>query len=225
MGNLRKLSRYLVSGRFGDILNALQERIPKSLFYYGKAYIFELKDRPEGPLPDLPDGYIYRKASRNDVPALSRASGVPADEYYRRLGSGDVCYGVFTADGAASLYWVHQGPCYVRGMGFTLRSESFDNYLYGIVTNPTERGKGLYQKGLVHLAAHLYDNGSTKLIQMTEEGNAPVLHILPKLGYCITMVVKHCRLLGFKYTTVIDLVDNRTRRSLFIRRRTGYCVI
>ncbi len=225
MSNARKFLGYLFSGRFGPIFRAIGERVPRSLYYHGRAFMFELTERSTEPPPDMGEGYECRLADPEHIPALTRITGLTAEEYSRRMERGELCYCVFAHDEPVNLNWIHQGAYYVRGMGFRRRVDSRHSYIYGIMTDPSQRGRKLYQKSLKHLAAFLFDRGATCVVQMAERDNAPVLHTLPKLGYVKTMAIRHFCLLGIKYTAVTDLVDRHTKRHLFVKHPTDEFMI
>ena len=225
MSDLGKPVHWLLTGQFGKFCAAVSERVPLWLFHRTKAFLFEaLPDAASG-TELLPDGYLCRPAVRNDLTALSAMTGLPFYEYRRRFEQGDLCYAVFRSDRPVNLNWVHRGACYVRGAGFRLDEPPSRAYIYGIFTDPAERGRKLYQICLRHLAAYLADRSAAHLVQMVEADNAPVLHTLPRLGYIRTTTINHVRLLGIKYTMVHDERSGRVTRRLFVREPRDVFVI
>ena len=219
MGSLGKLFSHLKSGRFDLIGGAIRERIPWWLFHRGKASLFELARPDEGTVrsrSEMPKGYVCRPAARDEMPACSRITGIDVSEYYRRFDAGDICYGVFAGDKAVNINWVHTGACYVRGVGYRHNGKLSDRYVYGIMTDPAERGKGLYKNCLVNLAGYLFETGAQRIIQMVEEGNTPVLTTLPQLGYRRTQEVRHMAILGVKRTEVIDSTSENSTVRWFV---------
>lgn len=216
MGKWHKFFGYCFSGQFGQLWRELRERIPSFLYRYGKAYIFELEAAQyQRQMGSFPKGYIFRLATRGEMPACSAMTGSTAKEYYRRWDVGDSCYGVFIDNKPVSITWIHRGSCYIRGMGYLHNGTSSDIYIYGIMTEPAARGKGLYKNALMQLAEVLFEGGATRLIQLVEEGNVPVLKTLPDLGYVKTKMIKHLKLFGIKYTVTVDLVTGKVSRRLF----------
>src|SRR5512138_2644514 len=138
MGSLGKLLTYLRTGQSGAIGDALSERIPWWLYHKANALIYELhrsaqnKSAASG---KLPDGYNCRLATREEMPACSRITGLDAAEYYRRFDAGDICYGVFAGDVPVNINWVHTGLYFVRGMGYIADASESDRYIYGIMTD------------------------------------------------------------------------------------------
>ena len=213
MGSLGKLFTYGKTGRFDKIGEAIAERIPWWLFHRGEASLYELRRADQmttKPGSVLPQGYVCRIAAREEMPACSRIAGIDVREYYRRFDAGDICYGVFVEDKPVNMNWVHSGACYVRGMGYGHDGVAVDKYVYGIMTDPAERGKGLYKSCLVNLAKYLFETGAERIIQMVEEGNTPVLITLPQLGYKKTHEIRHMTTCGVKRTVVSDLRSDRS---------------
>jgi ribosomal protein S18 acetylase RimI-like enzyme len=221
MAGLRKFLRYLFSGQFAAIGAAVAERVPIWLYHHWKAYLFEANLPAPATPPDLPSGYHCRTAEAADLEALSRMIGLPVEEYRRRFDSGEVCFAIFEGDRPANLNWIHRGPCYVRGSDFTLQAGPDDYYIYGIFTDPAERGRGLYKKGLLHLTEYLRARGARRFTQMVETNNAPVLHTLPQLGYRKTITINHIRILGVKYTRIEETAVGQVERRWLGREPEG----
>ncbi|PWB76157.1 hypothetical protein C3F09_00995 [candidate division GN15 bacterium] len=219
MGALGRFISHVRQGRFDLIGKAISERVPWWLFHKGKAFIYVL-NRPTSPdasTPPLPAPYHCRAATREEMPACSRITGLDVTEYHRRFEAGDVCYGVFANNRPVNINWVHSGSCYIRGMGYSLVSAAVDKYIYGIMTDPAERGKGLYKRCLVNLAHHFFAAGAERLIQMVEDGNTPVLNTLPQLGYVKTQEIRHVTVLGIKRTRATDLTTHVDSVRWFIK--------
>lgn len=204
-GGLRALARGAAVRAFETRAGRLLAAARFRLFRRAKADLFEL-ERPPGPVPPsraaYPDGHVFREADRREAGACSRVMKLPEAESLRRFDAGDLCYVV--ADGArvATVIWVHDGPCYVRGLGYLHDRPTGEKYVYGIVTDPAERGKGLYKNALEDLAARLFSAGASRLVQIVEAGNAPVLATVPRLGYRRTRRIESILVLGVRRTVV-----------------------
>jgi len=181
-------------------------------FGSGRADVFEL-DRPAGVVPPsraaYPAGYVFREAERGEAAACSRVMKLPEAESRRRFEAGDECWVVAHGARVAAVIWVHDGPCYVRGLGYLHEGPSGEKYVYGIVTDPADRGKGLYKNALEDLAARLFSDGATRLVQIVEAGNAPVLATIPRLGYRRTRSIETLLVLGVR-RTVVTAVERGT---------------
>lgn len=201
------------------ILQKLGRVFGRNLFKYDRGYIFELdraayeKNRTEG---KYPESYRARTALPEELPEVSRVADLPETESKRRADAGNICFGVFEENRPANINWVHSGSCYVRGAGYIHRAEKKDYYIYGIVTDPAERGKGLYKNALYDLAGFLFGKDARKLIQLVQDGNAPVLHTLPKLGYQITKEYTHYRFFGIKLTVERDHESGEKKKLWFL---------
>lgn len=198
---LHGLLRRAARTRAGRLALALRSRT----FGSGRAGLFEL-DRPAGPIPPsraaYPDGYRFRRAGRHEAAACARVAGLPEAEALRRFDGQDRCYVVAQGERLATVIWVHDGPCYVRGLGYLHAGPPGTKYVYGIATDPAERGRGLYRNALLDLAASLFASGATRLVQIVADGNAPVLRTIPGLGYRLTRRIRSVLLLGVRRTVV-----------------------
>jgi hypothetical protein len=219
MSGIGKFFNYLFTGRFDKIIAALRKRIPLSIYNRAAGWIFELdREGYDGAnsTAKFPEGYSYRFAERDELPECSRMVGLNVEEFYRRYDYGDRCYAIFDGNRPVNINWIHAGSCYVRGMGFKHSADEKEYYIYGIMTDQSQRGKGLYKNCLVYLAKNLFKEDALRLNQMVEDGNDAVLHTLPKLGYKKTRRIKHTTFLGIKKTNVIELIDGSRKQKLFI---------
>jgi hypothetical protein len=228
MGKFSKYFNYLATGQFGKISDAMKERTPYIVYHRGGASIFELKQDAFKSLaiePVFPEGYQCRLAARDEMPACAELSGLKVGEYYRRLRAGDECYGVFEGNRPANINWIHRGSCYVRGMGYLHNGTDRDFYIYGIKTASTEQGKGLYKNCLIEISRYLFGHRAERLIQMVEDGNAPVFHTLPKQGYKETERIYNVTMAGIRRTIVTDLNKNRKTGRIFVKPPEGIFII
>ena len=204
----------------GRILNKLGRLFGRRLFKYDKGYLFELACQTfkgNNSDPSYPDGYLSRLATTEESSYIGGICDLPDSEINRRFESGDICFGVFNGSSPANVNWIHVGSCYVRGTGYIHRAEDNEKYVYGIVTDSSERGRGLYKNALIDLAHYLFKSDTSKIVQLAQEGNEPVLHSLPKLGYKLRKQITHFRILGIKYTVIRGIEDKTVRRDLFFR--------
>jgi len=228
MGKFSKYFNYLATGQFGKISDAMKEKTPYIVYHRGGASIFELchQDFVSQTIePVFPEGYQCRPVARDEMPVCADLFGLEVAEYYRRLETGDECYGVFEGNRPANINWIHRGACYVRGMGYLHNGSDKDYYIYGIMTAATEQGKGLYKNCLMEISRYLFGRRAEKLIQMVENGNAPVFHTLPKLGYKETEKIHNVTMAGIRRTIVTDLNKKRKSGRIFVKPPEGIFVI
>lgn len=219
MSRTRQVIHLLGGVQFREIFRAIRRTTPAWLFRSGRAHIFELNKqtylqdkRPHS----FPRDYSARYVSRDELPAVAAVGGVIESECFRRFDYGDKCFAVFQASRPTNINWIHYGTCYVRGLGYIHLGQRKDAYIYNIFTDPAQRGKGLYKNALIRLSDELFQSGSELLVQMVEEGNAPVLHTLPKLGYAATKTILHVSLWRIKYTLVRNVADDTINQRLFM---------
>ncbi len=220
MSGPSKFFKYLLTGQFCKLARGFIDSFRLYIFRSAKAYIYELNIAGEpldGGDPTFPEGYQCRIMEKSDIPACAALSGHSVDEVDHRIEAGDFCFGVFQDNRPANINWIHIGSAYVRGYGYIHTAGENDYYIYGIVTDPDERGKGLYKNCLKELSRYLCKKGAEKLIQLVEDFNAPVLHTLPKLGYSKTKIAKYTFLLGIKYCSTFDITTGRTYGNIFFR--------
>lgn len=168
--------------------------------------MFELCDLPgvaarQGS-ESLPDEYLFRPVTPEELPACAELSGVPLAECRRRHAAGDECYAVFYGGIPVNLNWLHFGACYVCGMGLRIEALASECYVYNIFTAPRHRGHGLYKSTQRHLIALLAQRGVGRIRQLVMVGNTVPTVSLPKFGYTLSEVIRHTRLGGLKFTTV-----------------------
>ena len=157
--------------------------------------------------------------------ACAELTGLKVEEYYRLFDAGDECYGVFRDGRPVNINWIHRGSCYIRGMGYLHKGSDKDYYIYGIKTADSEQGKGLYKNCLAEISRYLFGRRADKLIQMVEEGNAPVFHTLPKLGYNETLRIHNVTMAGLRRTIVTDINNKRKTGRIYLKPPEGTFVI
>lgn len=219
MSSVSKFLSYFVSGKFGKIGSAVNERISCTVYHKGTASIFELSraDYVRAALrAEFPNGYQCRLTMLDEIPACTSLFDFSEEKYRRRFNAGDDCYGVFKDGRLVNFNWIHRGRCYVRGMGYLHEGGEKEYYIYGIMTIPSERGKGLYKNCLIEIADYLFRHGAERLIQMVEDGNASVFQTLPKLGYKKTMTIRNLTIMGIRRTVAVDSMGQEKTRKLFI---------
>ena len=202
MSAIQKALGYLVRQDFARLWRAIAERIPSWLFRRNRANIYQLRVHGARPADasreELPEGCVFRKVVLDDLAACAEIAGLAAEECVRRHEAGDVCYGVFFHDEPVSVAWLHFGPCYIRGMALLLQADPSDCYVYGAVTAPSQRKRGLYKALQNRLIGVIGDAESRTATQLFRAGNAPVMATLPRLGYKCIAVLHHFTLLGVR---------------------------
>ena len=220
MGRIRKLLSYIRSGQWGKVARGIADLFSLSVFKSRKAFIFILDKRKvvENTRADIfPDGFSGRIATRDEMLGYAEMAGVKPEVYLRRFDAGDTGYAVFAEDKVVNLTWIHSGSCYIRGMGYHHHGELSDKYIYDGLTVPSARRRGLFRVALQAVVVHFLELGKCRVIAMVEDGNAPVLHTLPMLGYTMSRTILHIVILGVKYTRTVNLDNRRISHNLFLK--------
>jgi len=163
----------------------------------------------------LPEGYSFRQATLEELPACAELAETPLDEYRRRCRGGDQCYGTFWDGEPVNLSWLHFGSCYVYGLGLLIEAQPSECYLYNVLTDPGHRGRGLYKNTQRILIEMLASRGITRVRQVVAIDNTVPQIALPKLGYELNQVIRHKCIGGLKITTILDAAGAVASRRLF----------
>ena len=142
--------------------------------------------------------------------------GAPQDVALKRWDAGDICQCGFVEGSIAHIKWIHIGPFFIRGLGYSHDTLSNCAYSYSVYTLPVFRGRGIYKASIQFTASYLFQKGIGELIAIVMADNAIVLHTLPSLGWQRSKSLFHCRLFGIRYTSVTDYY-NRVSRHLHFR--------
>ena len=110
-------------------------------------------------------------------------SGVDAATVEHRLRQGDRCLGLSNGEKPDAALWLHAGDCYVRGADLWIKARTSAYYCYGVITKPSERGKGLYRELLSQLTVLADLEAVESIIQYVESSNTIPQAVLPFYGY------------------------------------------
>lgn len=223
-----KIFGYLIKGDFVSLKKAVRQRIPRKFYYKNKAYIFKI-DKQQWAEKRLtfsyPENYKSRKFNDTDLENATNFTGHTIESYREKLDASNIAFGVLENDRPVNINWVAFGDCYVRGMGYTHKAETNDAYIYGIVTDPNQRGKGLYKNCLIDLGDYLFNGKSENVYQLVEYDNVPVLKTLPKLGYEKIIEMSYKIIFGVKFLKVYDLAAGKSESKTFISEPKDYLII
>ncbi len=209
-----------VRRRLREISGEILYRIPPWILRIGRVHVFELRkyNSLEEPLrPVFPSDCAARYVTRDEIPAVAVLARTSEVLCYDRFDRGEMCFAVFRRSRPVNITWIHLGSCYIRGVGYSHQGQENVAYIYGILTDPSERGKGLYRNALISLSHDLFRSQVERLVQFVEPDNIPVLHTLPTLGYVRTAAISHMTFLGVKYTKVRHFEDGTIETRIFVR--------
>ncbi len=169
----------------------------------------------QSPAACLPEGYSFREAVPEDLPACARMAGWPVELYRQWWHQGEQCYVTLWQGQPINLNWLHFGSCYVNGLGLLIEAGPEQCYLYNVFTDPAHRGRGIYKCTQLLLVNLLAARGVTRVLQAVFHGNSVPHATLPKLGYVATQTVRHTRLCGLKITTITGATGGRVAWRCF----------
>jgi hypothetical protein len=156
--------KYLLHGEFAEFFCEFSQYFPFWLFRFRAANIMVATS------PNMFSRnyktYTFAPAEETDISEVSQISGASEKSLQKRIHGGDVCY--VTKDTAhdnkiVNLIWTHRGACFIRGMGLDLQVDDDSVYLYGALTLPEARMKGLYNTNIKELY-EIYKNKNVSTI-------------------------------------------------------------
>lgn len=228
MDSLASLPNSLKSYRLvRNVLIGLS-RARRWFFRYSAGSLFELTLTPkssEQAVVDLPNGFRFREATEEDMSVCASDAGGTLPQFNRRLEAGDICLLITHNDCVAYQMWIHWGECFVRGAGFLVSAKDNDAYVYGILTNPNYRGRGLYKKGLRLLERDMRNSHAHRIIQFAEHRNSVVFHTLTGAGYERVTDVAYVRVFGINITRVASRRCERRKWNFFFREKKSVYII
>jgi len=159
----------------------------------------------------------FRFMGRDDIQQIMPLmQGAPQEVALKRWDAGDICLCGFVNGSIAHIKWLHIGPFYIRGLGYSHDRPPDCAYSYNAYNFPAFRGRGIYKASIQFTTSYLFQRGISELTAIVMADNAVVLHTLPSLGWQRSKSLFHCRLFGIRYTSVKDR-HNRISRHLHIR--------
>lgn len=220
MKMMQKTSRYILDGNIKGLIRAALRTIMPGAYRRGRAYIFELERLSDNVL--IPESFEFRRT--NDINAMVEF-GLDKRTCETRLKAGDLCFASYKGDKIVSVTWAHTGPYYVRGMGYWHRPSQDDSYLYGAMTKPDERGKGLFKALKYLISKELLKSTCGKITALVETDNTVSIKTNRNMGYREVEIIEHTTFLWLKRTNVRHLDTNNVERRVFMFPPSGIYVI
>jgi hypothetical protein len=208
---IRKASRYILGGNIKGLIWAVLRTIAPGAYRRGRAYIYELERLSDNVL--FPESYEFRRT--NDIHALVDF-GLNKRMCEKRLKAGNWCFAAYKGAKIVSVIWAHKGPYYVRGMGYWHMSSQDDSYVYGALTKPDERGKGLFRALKYLISQEQLQSTSGKVTTLVDAENLISIKTNRNMGYREVKVIEHTTLFWIKKTNVLHLDTNNVEKRMFI---------
>ena len=139
-----------------------------------------------------------------------RAAGIDPEKCQRRLARGDVAVVVLSGGQLAHVRWIsYSSPVVIREIGVSLHLGPSEGYIYGSVTLPEWRGKGIADVPTGFTARYSLSRGVTRHVYYVRADNIQGLKPPARLHDKRTKTVWAVRIVGMKH------------RRLFGVTRTG----
>jgi hypothetical protein len=207
----QKIAKYILDGNVKGLIRAGLRTIAPGAYRRGRAYIYELERLPDNVV--FPESYEFRRT--NDINAMVDF-GLDKRICEKRLTAGDVCFASYKGDKIVGVIWAHRGSYYVRGMGYWHRCSQDDSYVYGALTKPDERGKGLFKALKYLISKELLKGTSGKITTLVETENTVSIKTNQNMGYREVKVIDHTTLFWIKKTKVRHLDTNNVEQRMFM---------
>ena len=215
MPPLRQAIRYIVERRPAAFFHGIRRRLPAWLFRYADGFVFAL-DLPRSVAADQRsdrrDDAVFAEATPGQILTIAATAGLTASEVQRRYQQGDRCYATLLENKPVHIVWIHEGNCFVRGLGLELALHPNQCYVYGVFTSPEARGRGLYRSSHSRLLRLLERAGVSRIIEVVDKGTPGPLKILPEVGFQLQWRVHHVTFCGLRMTTFVHAEKQRTIR-------------
>lgn len=208
---MKKTLKYMSDGNVKGLVQAALHTIMPGAYRRGRAYIYELERLSDNVI--FPDSYQFRRT--NDISAIVEF-GLKKGICEKRLRAGDLCFASYKGDKIVSVIWGHKGQYYIRGMGYLHTCNQDGSYVYGAITQPDERQKGLFKALLCLISKELLKSTSRKITALVETENAISMKAFRSIGYREVKVIEHTALLWIKKTNVLHLSTKTVEQRMFM---------
>lgn len=209
---MQKIMKYVLAGNIKGLIRAALGTMVPGAYRRGKAYIYELERLSENSVV-FPESYEFRRTY--DINAMVDF-GLEKRICEKRLKAGDFCFASYKEDKIVSVIWGHKGPYYVRGMGYWHRCNQDDSYVYGAITKPDERQKGLFKALKYLISKELLKSTSGKITTLVETENTVSIKTNRNMGYREIKVIEHTTLFWIKRTNVLHLDTDNVEQRVFM---------
>ncbi len=208
---IQKIAKYILDGNVKGLIRAALHSIIPGAYRRGRACIYELEHLSDKVV--FPESYEFRKT--NDINAMVDF-GLDKGMCEKRLKAGNLCFASYKGGKIVSVIWGHKGPYYVRGMGYWHKSSQDDSYVYGAMTKPDERQKGLFRALKYLISKELLESTSGKITTLVDMGNIISVKTNRNMGYREVKVIDHTTLFWIKKTNIRHLDTNNVEQRMFM---------
>lgn len=224
MSYLQKISHYgksqlllITRGEFVRFFQNISQFFPRWLFKVNSGVILQT-DSPRI-LYRKSQNYIFEMAKDSDIIEIAHLSATPESVLKSRLALGDECCitrDITDASKIVNVMWIHQGPCYIKGLGLDLRPGDNGVYLYGGYTAPEARMKGIFNTAFKFVYDTLVERGISSITGVIEGWNQNAYNTHLRLNFKPTAKIVFVVVCFIKTSVVTDLETQRKRTRICV---------
>lgn len=162
--------------------------------------------------------FIFSKATTDDIPEISRLTGVSESILHQRFATGDWSYvtkDITRNNEIVNVIWGHRGSCYIKGLGLDLEMGSDSVYLYGGYTSAEARMKGIFNTAFKEVYSILQQQGVTKLYGLVEHWNQTAYNYHLRLNFEPVARVTFLIIMFIKASFYRDLATGKGKNKIF----------
>jgi len=158
-------------------------------------------------------------AKDSDLIEIAQLSTIPESVLKSRLALGDECCitrDIANAGRIVNVLWIHQGPCYIKGLGLDLRLKDNSVYLYGSYTDPEARMKGIFNTAFKFVYDTLVERGISSITGVVEGWNHNAYNTHLRLNFKPIAKIVYVVVFFIRTSVITDLETQRKRTRICV---------
>lgn len=225
MSYLQKISRYgksqlqlIIRGEFVRFFQNISQFFPRWLFKVNSGIV--LRTSSPRIIYRKYKNYVFEMANDSDIIEIARLLAIPESVVKSRMVRGDECCIArvkTTANEIVNVMWIHQGSCYIRGLGLDLKLGDNEVYLYGGYTAPEARMKGIFNTAFKFVYDTLEKRGISGISGVVEGWNHNAYNTHLRLNFKPISKIVHVVVFFIKVSVLTNLESKRKRTRIFLK--------
>lgn len=161
--------------------------------------------------PLMNEDHLLSELDAAEIVSTHEWSYIDESEEHRRRERGDRCFGVKLDNEVVHLIWIASGTNLIRGADLLITLNDNEWYIYGVVTKPSARGKGIYKQAQLQILHIAHDHGIKKMVAYVEKSNPIPQKLYQRLNYELLPLVASHRILSMRFGNQFDSANNIVR--------------
>lgn len=186
----------------------------RNLWRRSEGYIYYREPTTNESNVEHTDDVSLRLLDDAEIRSTQEWSEITEVEERRRRDRGDRCYGIDFENEIVHLIWISTGTNLIRGADLVISLSHDEWYVFGVITKPTARGKGIYKKAQQQLLQIAHKNGIRKIVAYVERSNPIPQKIYQRLNYDVTPPVTSRRFMSLRFGNHFDSAISTVRPLL-----------